>query len=238
MEKIKFQQTPEDEGEEKIEAIEDLRRPVERIMSQIIESVEGGQYSVIIGEDCSGRIPTLIFSRIINKIYDGRNINHPSVYFIAGSKGFSSNPNDFEPKVKAISDFVEKIKVKMKKGSKILIVTDTISTGSSLAPLIDALKRFDVDYEIATITLRELDEDDKRLIDGKIFNGGRVFTPQIYKKNNLSGVYKVPTDLHSNVLMSIESSRDSVNRARQDVVTLADEISKKFVPPKKQKNNQ
>lgn len=46
-----------------------LYRRIERLLTQLKPEIDKCAYELIIGDDTSGRIPTLIFERVMNTLY-------------------------------------------------------------------------------------------------------------------------------------------------------------------------
>jgi len=177
--------------------VAELREPTMRILDQIHERIENGEYGIIIGDDASGRIPAIIIGGVIREILRGINGVIPRITFIPGKlKPFhlelESNLRDFLDKFDYIS------------GKRILIVTDTIKSGQSLEALVKTLERITKSsIDIVTIGLeRESDLFYKRerkdnldgaeIISGDYSSGLSYFqnTPMIYSAKEMSGVTK------------------------------------------------
>lgn len=67
-----------------IDKIADLRGSMEKLLDQLRPHIEGGEYQLIVGDDASGRIPTLIFRRIIKAIYEEKGYPKPETAFLQG----------------------------------------------------------------------------------------------------------------------------------------------------------
>jgi len=217
-----------------------LKEPIRDLLKQLHEHIDSGAYKLLIGGDTSGRIPTLIFNKVIKKIYQEKDFHVPQTMalFIAGGdrEGKSEKIKAHIQKHYAKQNFeirnvtlIELIKEKLKLGTfsglngRVLIIEDTIASGSSIKPVTDALKKTGIKFDIATIGFlgdRTCSEKD---LGGKVFysfNG----TPSIYGMNSLSGVKKERGDLFSRPYVS-----DKSKKARLDADIVANELAEWYI---------
>ncbi len=183
--------------------IEELKEPLLRILELISEDVEKGAYSLIIGDDTSGRIPTLALGRVIKNIYELENHTQPEIRFLAGSRTLDGERKD--EKKEKIEEYLSSVKrgieqKKEKSFSKVLVVTDTIATGHSLDPLVEVLNAMKIDYDVVTVgaflaRYNQIQEIADRW--GRGFVLGSEDVPTIYLNKRLSGVRKYEEDLFS-----------------------------------------
>ncbi len=215
-------------------AIVEIEGPIKRLIEQIQPSIEKGDYAVIIGDDASGRIPTLIFSRFIRKIYEQKGYNSPEVRFIAGSRNFGTWDEEGEGgKYSSVRSFLKNLNIASDK--KVLIVTDTIASGSSLLPIVNALRSLGAHFDIVTVGMLLGYEDEVKKKLGDNIYIGVDHLPGIYSNDNLSGVFKKKTELHSKTLKSqlgrsFDRSDDegdiqeNIKNAREDANEVADHL--------------
>lgn len=144
---------------------------IERIMSIAIErnlkdKIDSMEYDVLVGDDTSARIPTLILRKVINKRYKILNSDKEETvktYFIPRATGINRDVVD-DPK------YIERIKIisaQIKK--KALFVTDMTTSGSTIYDFIKSItdegKRVDVIGDIFTTkTKRGYEEYRERLL--------------------------------------------------------------------------
>ena len=161
---MKFEQssTPFEKGNKKealesgyeFGAIEELRYPMKKILDELRPEIDKGNYNLIIGDDASGRIPTLVFNSVIRELYKEKNYSNPAVYFVACQRFFSQKEQEIKKSL-AVNSYISKIKEEIEKEggdvTKALVVTDTIASGSSLMPIAESLKQNNVDFDVATI---------------------------------------------------------------------------------------
>lgn len=214
------------------------------MLAHMKDRINRGDYGLIIGDDASGRIPALIFDKVLKKIYSERNFNSPQTIFLAGSSGLSQEK--VEEKTKKLLNYFEKElvnmlgseKMELLKSKKILIVTDTIYSGRGLKPLTDVLKDNGFNFDIATIGFFPFDYNyDESLRKLKGILGGNIFygttgTPDIYNKKNISGVVKEAEEVLSIPVRTVteisEQGKKIVQKntaaSRQDVNKITTEI--------------
>ncbi len=161
MEKFSIENNIEKSGKEKLEKpketpeikmpeIAELYEPAKKILSGLRENIEKGEYVAILGDDASGRLPALLFHRILNTIYKEKNFDRLKILFFARQIAYRP---ELEKKIRQdFADFIEKTKVpKMAENKKVLFVTDTICSGDHLLPFAKALKEKGINFDISTI---------------------------------------------------------------------------------------
>ncbi|MFW5853293.1 MAG: phosphoribosyltransferase [Patescibacteria group bacterium] len=202
------------------------------------ERLEKGQYKMLIGDDISGRLPTMFLRRIIKDIYNRQGYQDPVTHFIAGSGGLImpdglgitniKKQRRGEIKKIEIEDFLRQKKDDYVLGDdgRVLIITDTIATGSSLLPLTQALQSLGISFDIVAVSL--ITSSDDKLLEN-VF-GGNIFyglggDPDIYNSRirKVLGLEKKPQDLfsHKNLIdVSVQTEvRSFLNQASDDVLS-------------------
>lgn len=218
------------EQEVVFEEVAELEEPIKRIIEQILPRIERGEYGLIIGDDASGRIPTLILGNFIKTISEQRGLSKPEILFIPGKlrSRILGRDNDRKELEEHISRFGSSI------DNRVLIVTDTVLTGESLKTLVAMLRKIGFTCDIATIGV-EADEEsiedisqrlqNSEIISGEYYTENSLMpnTPKIYREKTLSGVTKKRGQTKSTTLKSTESNeeekamiQDQINQARED----------------------
>ncbi len=173
------------------EEIEELREPIRGLLLKLRDKIDAGKYSLIVGDDASGRIPTIIFNKIIGGLCKARGIKLPQALFFAGSRSFS--PEELERKTFAVSNNLQENirKGRIDKDLEALVVTDTIATGSSLKHICEALKENGIRFDIVTIGLFSPAEDVEKFLGGKVLSATSE-PPKVYTsyRKGFSGVKK------------------------------------------------
>ncbi len=221
----KVEKKVEQKKKEKIKhrEIAELREPIQTLLEKLRDKIDNGEYNLIIGDDASGRIPTLIFEKIIRNIYRERGFKSPDTIFIAGSGQAGIGQEDKTQKLKELFSKYKKGKRILKPERKedltkikALVITDVIQTGKSLQPLGTALKENKIDLDIATVGrwfLSDWQIAYEERLGGKIYSGGELGAPSIYQKSELSGVVKNPKDVFAEPLK--EMSKDRPKKAKE-----------------------
>ena len=246
----------------KYSAVESLRRPVEIIVAKIKKDIDEGSYGLIIGDDASARIVTLIFKQIIDKVYKKINGKTIETRFVAlygtrypmdaftvlinpKEKRQTENFNldtEYEQekraKVKLVKrelakSFVPSLNKEELQGKKILIITDVIQSGDTILPLIQALKKSGLNFDVVTIAATWPRASEELIVS----NGADNFyyasehIPLIYDKRNIAGVIKdtrfKTTSLPIKSFSPDErkkKAQETINRSREDLKNLADQI--------------
>ncbi|MBI2120590.1 MAG: hypothetical protein HYT94_03130, partial [Parcubacteria group bacterium] len=202
------------------QGIEKLRMPMENIVRQISPQIEAGEYQLIIGDDASGRIPALIMKKIIGAVYKEHKFPLPKTAFIAGSRDLEGWWEK-NKKQKRISDYFGRMKKDIIRESnnsllKALVVTEVIQTGKSLDPIIIALKKHKIDFDVVSAGLccepSEIVEIGDRF-GKKVIYGTDEFVGGL--RSSFSGVIKSSQDLFSRRSVPDYTTQRTVNVARE-----------------------
>ncbi len=214
--------------------IEQLRSPVENIIKKLYPKISAGEYGLILGDDASGRIPSLLFNDIICGVYKEFGHKNPDIRFFSGSKELEGEEKN--QKKEMISLYLERVLKRNEENpqKKALIVTDVIATGVSLDPLIEVLKEKGLDFDIASIG--DVTTEDVESRWGKEVYFGMSKLPKIYGLGMLSGVEKNVNELFSHRIKDSDVYTNdekmgiqiNINEAREDISFLAEEILKKL----------
>lgn len=230
-----------EEKEVVLNAVAELENPTKKIIDKIRSRIENGEYGLIIGDDASGRIPAIILGNFIKRVSEIKGVPKPNIIFIPGKLG-KDMPQELFFKRNRRKHLEEHIsKWGADKNKRILIVTDTIETGRSLATLVYSLSELGYSVDVATIGLGLFNED-KRLqninLKGvEIFSGeyrepdSYDHTPGIYRQHLLGGVDKNPGDEKSRSVkkseidpLAKEDVQDYINLARKDAGIVVDHL--------------
>lgn len=213
--------------------IAELENPIIEILRQIREKIEQGSYNLVIGDDASGRIPALIFNRILENIYQRHGIDKPKLIFLAGSTDLFDQDILVE-KVSKIKDYLLQVFERLKLtqqlqdgGRQVLIATETISHGSSLNALAKALTELGVRYDIASVGFNQTNPDERQIVERKL--GARIYfgqthNPAVMYKPSFSGVTKERTALLSVPAKQKDGSKKLDISSRSDVEIVAGRI--------------
>jgi hypothetical protein len=245
--------------------IRELEQPVKNIISKIKERIEKGEYGLVIGDDVSGRIPARILGGFIKRIIEEKNgeneknksieekLQKPEIIFIPGK---INKPEDLTLHT-LLGRFLSQHGIK--KGDRILIVTEAILTGKSISALNSLLNELGYHCDIATIGLEErnseffAEERRKNLGDSEVISGEYTrksdtisYTPLIYTNREMSGVLKKRGDLKSyphkfeELLYKSTEARNyiqgKINKSRREADVLVGKLVKWYSSQNKEKN--
>ena len=129
------------------------------------------QYDTILSDDASGRLPSLLLRKIINKTRD----TSIPVYFLAGGHGLAKRAEQIEA-------FLKKKKGEL---GKVLLVTEYVFTGLSMTNLTDILKKVGIVFDVASVVVSGTTKYEGNIIYGNMGGSDAFF----YNKTE-SGVSK------------------------------------------------
>jgi hypothetical protein len=211
--------------------IKKLREPIRFIIFRMGEKLERGEYPLIISDEVSGRFPSLIFREFLRRIYERRGYKTPGLMFIAG--GQSEQAALRQKKVDEIGNKVLEFRKKKKiQGypKRILIVTETIETGRSLRPIIEALRKIGQEFDIATVGCGDKEKIHKfsqTLFNTEVF-WGLSGTPSIYHDKILGGVEKSRAETFPRKLPDEQRAQIKINSANKDAKIIGEELAEWF----------
>lgn len=205
--------------------IEELQRPLESLVEELLPHIREGKYSLLIGDDTSGRIPTLILRKVINSVYGKIGIpDIPTVFF---SPGLASTEDETKLREKAIREYI------LRPNTRALIATEYIRFGTAVAGIGDPLRRIGIACDIATIGATFKNKSNMSMshldlnyqLKNLISNGTRIFIgdsssgscPRIYSAEELNGI----SSRRGISLKVLPEHRTTVIQARSDVNTMA-----------------
>lgn len=216
------------------------------------EHIDKGEYSVILGEDASGRLPALLFQQVLTTLYKEKNLpfkkietlffsgQNPETLFFAGQR--IGDPAQREKIVKEFKNFIEMSGAKEKaENKKILVVTEVIETGKNLFPFTDTLRTMKINFDIATIgflggEFKPHSESIEYFLGGKIFWGIGDEPKLCHQNYSMGGVKKLNepalfAKLFPASAKNLEYNSENYpqmisNEARRDIKILAQKLVK------------
>ncbi len=217
------------EKEYNFNEIKELEKPIENLIKELKEAIDKGEYDALIGDDTSGRIPTLILKGIIGKRYESLNPGAGpkekreslKTFFVVGGGGSELNTG--------LVDFFKKIKPDIKK--KALFVTEYMSYGSSIINIGRFLEEAGIPFDVASVVakgsreeyLADWAREFKGPNDHRLFiddMGGYHGVPKIWGRWNLAGVQKNRGEVHAEPNITAGETA----KAREDVKLMAGRI--------------
>lgn len=180
-----------------------------------------GQYDFVVGEDTSGRVPALLFRRLVNMRRAEMNLPNAKL-------GFLNGRYDGDPLPKGTY-------TQATPGSRALIVSEFICSGGSVrrvynlvrqdrdATTIDiaSLGKLETPYALygLPVTLYVAAQHGERSIDNILYSS---FEPRV---KLITGVVKPPTDSPHTVRVAYQPEvRQATTRVRQDIRTVVEAL--------------
>lgn len=220
-------------------SVEQLKKPVQKIIKELQPEIEKGSYSLIIADDSSGRIPALMVGHVIKEIYEQRGFPAPLFRPIAGSsrvEDSSERTKKADSITAHIGEILKTFKDNGRKLDKTLVVTDTVSLGRSINLLSEALKKNHLSFDVATIAfagepIGELTRELEKRWGSRIVYAERS-VPNIYYSaearggKELSGVKRSDPNLFS---ISNEADELKLRSARKLAKEIAHEVAVRYM---------
>jgi hypothetical protein len=193
--------------------IEEIMPAMQSGISELREAIINGYYDALVGDDTSGRIPTLILRGVISHVNTA--LGRPSLpaIFVKG-RGEGLPEKDSQKLLQKMHALT--------KGSdkpRALIVTEYMSGGGHVAGIGKVIHQANVAYDIFAVgkNLDIINYRNEGVIRGdeNIFPTARILErcPSLYRNRALSG-YTLGLD---EKVRFIPEHRDSFNQARKDV---------------------
>ncbi|MCL6096147.1 MAG: hypothetical protein M1444_00475 [Patescibacteria group bacterium] len=210
---LRVDQTSVEEAQVTHSVIAELEEPITNIIGDILRN--GKTYDLIVGDDTSGRIPTLILGKALNRIRENRGQKPVPIRFVSGDLVAV----ELAPVIGKLDNHP----------NRALLVTDYLSTGKTLGRFASFFTLGDIDFDVATLTILYSEEYYSDLIneDSTLYIGRKGDHPQIWGKPMLTGFYSHVGAKERAIRYA--STSESLRQARADVAILADRISRKFV---------
>lgn len=206
------------EGRVTLPEIAEIMPYMQQGVAEMRDNVLEGKYTLLVGDDTSGRIPTLILRGVISHV--NTCLGRPSVeaLFIRGKWGglASSDAHRLARKVAAAKGSLEE--------QRALIVTEFMASGGHVKSIGQALHKADMAYDIFAVG-RESSEDrykrNKTLEeDGTIFPQTDYTTkcPRLYQARNVTGYESryISSTLDKEVVF-LPGYKDTFRQARKDI---------------------
>ncbi len=188
------------EHERREKPVFELKVPLERILTQLKTEIERGSIQLLIGDDTSGRVPTMVLRQVLAKLYEEKGMPPPATLFMNGPGGGRlQSEEEKRVRVERIKDFLSRCKkigrFTLSPGNKAFLVTEVVKSGRSLVPVLEACKELQIPCDVITIGLeRQKDLQTLEAELGTTLYHGMEGTPSIYRKGSFTGVAKEEAD--------------------------------------------
>ena len=236
------------------EAFIEVKDDMSQLTWQLAPGIKDGRWSAILGDDVSGRLVANIVGEVASRYAQEHEQPAPKRYFFAGG----TIPYD-DPQIMSWSRDAESEKVRERQallqqyidkisnnlGKHVLIVTEQIRNGSTINRIGAALKAKGIDFDVASMWIRDTIEEQKRQFNSRnpdtfkdaMMYGGRenagasdpfssevsaVFYNLGRVLSDATGVKKTAINPASKI--NNEADRDLVILAREESSKLADEL--------------
>ncbi|MGH7204044.1 MAG: hypothetical protein ACREHC_06390 [Candidatus Levyibacteriota bacterium] len=206
-------QTPAQVDNIFIPEIKELLPPLDSIVDQMKGSFQNGDYGALVGDDTSGRIPTLILRGVVNHINTAHERPAVPTIFVQGRDILSTADTErLTQQMQLLTDASE--------GQRALIVSEFLATGGHVKGIGRVIHSAGIPYDIATIGKAVFTKNYQRYgtlsKDEQIFSSPGVSQcPAIYGKRELTGLARHGERVYVDPTLS----RNTVLTARRDVQT-------------------
>jgi adenine/guanine phosphoribosyltransferase-like PRPP-binding protein len=169
--------TKEVTQEKRFQAVMDIEKPLEILLNKLKPRFEKTEYAAIVGDDTSGRIPTLAVRRFANKICQERRGSNLPTFFIKGEKMEKMMDS------KSVDGLMEVLKASNPENKKVLVVTDLVRTGWTIQSIGEVLEEAGIKFDVASLYTMHLKENFRpKNIYGypKVPSGTKIFIGEFY----------------------------------------------------------
>jgi hypothetical protein len=195
--------------------------PLQKLLEKMRSRFATGQYTVMIGDDASGRVPALILNQLQNMC----GMKKTPLYFIAGSRKTKTK----EAKKAEIKAFLQKKMLLSSETSSVLIVTEFIHHGGSLSLLTDVLRSLKIAYNVCTIgVFHKASTTSLGVKLGTKILYGVKGKPALDGHYVLAGVQKSYEDLLATRYPMTRKQRATFCKSRKDVTRIAQILHQQF----------
>ncbi|MBI2637592.1 MAG: hypothetical protein HYW88_01705 [Candidatus Sungbacteria bacterium] len=208
-----------------------IREAAPALFTLAHEIVEGGAvYDLVLSDDASGRLVSLFLKKVLDGVQKKHDLPKPDIRFVAG--GQHNNTETFG----AIKGLLEKIAP-----VRTLVVTEYISSGSSIKKLTRILQELNLKFDVAVLSAEDrgvrnvkdsllADKDTQIYLGSKDSDIWRNFYSRDMSGVTKSGESPFPkknitphfTEEHK------KEMQEKINQAREDISLLAQEALKEL----------
>lgn len=247
------------EDERRDEIIFELKKPLGKILHALSEDINNGNIQYLIGDDTSGRVPTLILRNCISQLYGAKDMPAPRTFFINGpGAGATLSKEEMRVRVEKITEHLGSRILSGDNSRKTILVTEAMMFGRSMIPIVKACQQLKLHTEIVSIGIEDAKEpvDLEKLLGVKI-NYGMPGTPEIYNKPAFAGVYKekpnndtifgkmeqeaslLATPYKKTVMKDRQIDKQRwINEVRREIAVLSDELVEEYKKTEIEKREQ
>lgn len=218
---------------------EENRDLFQNILRKLRRKIRTGSYELLVGDDASGRIPTLVLRKVLSALFQEEGHAPPSTIFLSGISGdqgasrqricriqsaiakrVQTNNRVINFAYSSIARFLGGYLQDLRQ-KRALVVTEYIYSGGHIRPIVKGLHRNHIGTDVAALI-----SEKKRICGTPVIYGvwgrqpGRSLP--FYGSGSINGVCK---EISSAALYTkpVEDMR-SLRLARQDVCSLSEEL--------------
>jgi hypothetical protein len=142
--------TPPPEDRDRLtptERLEAARPQLEQLVAAMAPDIRAGRWDALLGDDVSGRLPTLILRRIITRAYAAQGRPAPATYFVAMGQDVSYIYDDeSSQRIMDVRDYL----ISGPRPKRVLFITDNIALGGSIQTVQEILDDMGVRSDVAS----------------------------------------------------------------------------------------
>ncbi len=211
--------------------MESLENGIQKLVEELKENFDSHKYDLIISDDLSGRLLSLVVKKILDKV-PGSAKKVP-VSFILGGKYVGNHDEDGE----AGSILKEALAEKVIDHKNLLIVTEYIKDATTIGRLITSLYRiedenglkFSIDVAALGVNEATVQFAERLVWPGKFFFGG-YSEPRFLTEDSHKSVLGVTTDDQNfdiTPIVDTNAESDEIQKIRGDVNLISEKIYKR-----------
>jgi hypothetical protein len=210
-----------------LEVFEKSIKFFENSIELLQDKIKNHEYSVVVGDDTSGRLPALVIYGLLKRIYKKDGVNQPKILFLKGKRYFL----DYKKREEWAQDLTKYLKglkkEKVIKGrEKTLLVTEYIQSNNTILNFMEPLYNGGLLYDVLSLS-RNINAEYFRKGELEVYDGGILsnkseevpFFPEARLK--LSGV-KDSVDEKGLLAVKRNKNIKNISIARNDVKKMID----------------
>ena len=207
----------------------------ENAVLMLKENISNNIYDAVVGDDVSGRLPTLVLYGVIKKICSKNKVDAPKLLFFKGNRGgWKVSEEDVELWKKNMQKELERYvqEKTLEKGSKILIVTEYNQTNNTILNFNEVFGKAGIGFDVLDLQ-RHINTPYFREGEIKVYDAGivqdRIGSILFWNSDDkeLTGVKK-KKDSDVFVQANKEADKKDVKKAREDVKKMIDYLFKYY----------
>lgn len=150
--------------------MEQIEEPMKRIVQKLWPHIKNAEYSLIVSDDMSGRIPTLVWRNLIDRVYEKKGIEPIIVAFVKREKRDAIRIET----IKVLQKFALEAQ-RRRPNTRALISTEHMGDGIHVQDIAYFLDDVSIPYDVVSVSTLEPPSEYKPLLnaEARIFSGAR-----------------------------------------------------------------